>query len=204
MKNILMIDIETTGTDPGCKVLTIGAFGFDKDGQQVHFYKRLDRLKLIEEGFKDDVKTMKWWTEKDKAAFDEAYNGNDDPAEAIADFKTLLYGNFKMGRYDGFEVWCNGLDFDFPILKAFFKHYGFDFPWKFWDQYDYRTIKNIFVDIKNYEHNEGAHNALEDAKAQMRGLRYFKEKLSQKQTSAHSKKFEQSPMLKAARRSRQG
>ena len=178
MKNTLMIDIETTGTEPGCKVLTIGAFGFNKDGQQVQFYRRFDKKKLIEEGFKDDVSTMDWWNGKDKAVFDEAFNGKDDPAEAIADFKMFLYGNFKMGRYDVFEVWCNGLDFDFPILKAFCKHYDFDFPWKFFNQYDYRTIKNIFTDIKNYEHNEGAHNALEDAKAQMRGLRYFKEKMS--------------------------
>lgn len=177
MRNTLMIDIETTGTDPGCKVLTIGAFGFDKDGRQVQFYKRLDRLKLIEEGFKDDVKTMKWWTEKDKAVFDEAFNGKDDPAEAIADFKMFLYSNFKMGRYDCFEVWCNGLDFDFPILKAFCKHYGFDFPWKFYVQHDYRTIKNEFPEIKDHEKNDGKHNALEDSKAQMRGLRHYKEKL---------------------------
>lgn len=30
MKNILMIDIETTGQNPGCRVLTIGSFGFNK------------------------------------------------------------------------------------------------------------------------------------------------------------------------------
>ncbi|WP_173383957.1 3'-5' exoribonuclease domain-containing protein [Fibrobacter succinogenes] len=31
MRNELMIDIETTGQRPGCKVLSIGAFGFDKE-----------------------------------------------------------------------------------------------------------------------------------------------------------------------------
>ena len=30
MKNELMIDIETSGQNPGCKVLTIGAFGFER------------------------------------------------------------------------------------------------------------------------------------------------------------------------------
>ena len=44
MKNELMIDIETTGTNPGCKVLTLGAFGFAKDGSQVEFYKRFSIL----------------------------------------------------------------------------------------------------------------------------------------------------------------
>lgn len=32
MRNELMIDIETTGQKPGCKVLSLEAFGFDKDG----------------------------------------------------------------------------------------------------------------------------------------------------------------------------
>ncbi len=32
MRNELMIDIETTGQKPECKVLNLGAFGFDKDG----------------------------------------------------------------------------------------------------------------------------------------------------------------------------
>ncbi len=177
MKNILMIDIETTGTDPGCRVLTIGAFGFAKDGTQVEFYKHFDPVKLHAEGFQDSVATMDWWTKRDEKAFAEAFGGTDDPASGIADFKHFCFQNFDMGKNSGFQVWCNGLDFDFPILKAFFAHYGFHFPWKFWDQYDYRTVKNIFTDIKNYEHNEGAHNALEDAKAQMRGLRYFKEKI---------------------------
>lgn len=177
MKNELMLDIETTGTEPGCRVISLGAFGFDKEGKQCEFYVRFDPLKLREEGFKDDVATMDWWTHKPKEVFSEAFGGNTDPAEGIGDFKKFCYANFAMGRNDGFRVWCNGLDFDFPILKAFFKHYGFKFPWNFWDQYDYRTVKNLFPIVKNYERNSEAHNALEDAKAQMRGLRFFMEDL---------------------------
>lgn len=173
MKNILMIDIETTGQNPGCRVLTIGAFGFNKDGNQCQFYKRFNAIKLHEEGFKDELSTMDWWTKQDNQAFIEAFGGQDDPQESIGEFKTFLYENFKMGSKDCFQVWCNGLDFDFPILKEFCKHYGFYMPWKYWDQYDYRTIKNIFPIVKAAEQNAGANNALEDAKAQMRGLRDF-------------------------------
>ena len=32
MRNELMIDIETTGQRVGCKVLSLGAFCFNKDG----------------------------------------------------------------------------------------------------------------------------------------------------------------------------
>ena len=176
MRNVLMIDIETTGKMPGCRVLTIGAFGFDKDGNQVEFYKRLDAAKMHDEGLADDAQTIDWWANKPKDVFAEAFGGSDDPATSIGEFKSFCYGNFRMGKDDGFQVWCNGLDFDFPILKAFFEHYGFHFPWKFWCQYDYRTINNIFPIVKAAEKNKDAHNALEDAKAQMRGLRDFFER----------------------------
>lgn len=173
MKNELMIDIETTGTNPGCKVLTLGAFGFAKDGSQVEFYRRFSILRLCEEGFQDDVATMDWWRKKDKDAFDEAFGGKDDPKEGLAEFKQWCYANFAMGAKDGFKVWCKGIDFDFPILKFFLAHFGHHFPWKFWDQYDYRTISKLFPVITASENNGMAHSAIEDAKAQMRGLRAF-------------------------------
>ena len=59
----------------------------------------------------------------------------------------------------------------------FFKRFGFGFPWMFWTQYDYRTIKNIFPMIKADEGNVMKHTALEDSKAQMRGLRSFFDRL---------------------------
>ena len=96
-------------------------------------------------------------------------------ADGISDFKKFFYKNFSTDRGNHFRVWCNGLDFDFPILKEFFRRFGFGFPWMFWTQYDYRTIKNCFYGIKDAEGNVAAHNALEDAKAQMRGLRRFYE-----------------------------
>lgn len=173
MKNELMIDIETSGQNPGCKVLTIGAFGFDRDGKQVEFYRRFSVMKLLEEGFKDDVATMDWWRKKDKDTFNETFGGSDDPKEGIADFKAWCYQNFAMGKNDRFEVWCKGMDFDFSILKAFFDHFGYHFPWLYYDERDYRTIQKKFPVIENAEQNKQAHNALEDAKAQMRGLRAF-------------------------------
>ena len=138
MINELMIDIETTGQKPGCKVLSIGAFGFDNKGTQTEFYRKFSIA---------------------------AQNG--------ADFKLWFLKNFSSSQNDALRVWCCGVDFDFPILKHFFEVYGFSFPWNFWNQYDYRTVKNLFGISKKDENNSGKHNALEDAKAQMRGLRCF-------------------------------
>lgn len=172
MKNILMIDLETTGSEPGCKVLSLGAFGFNHMGQQVEFYVKFRQKPQVDAGLTDDADTMAWWSRQDPAIAAEAFSGNTEPAEGIADFKQWFYKNFSTGRLDGFQVWSCGIDFDFPILKTFFKVFGVSFPWKFWTQYDYRTIKNLF-DTKRAEGNVAAHNALEDCKAQMRGLRSF-------------------------------
>ena len=172
MNNELMIDIETTGTEPGCKVLTIGAFGFDKEGNQCEFYVRFDNNKLSKL-FNDDPNTMAWWQSQSNEAYAQAFGGTEDPQKGLADFKQWILTKFDTGKFGNFKVWCRGLDFDFPILKQFFKVFGFKFPWNFWQQYDYRTVANIFPVIKNAESNGLKHVALEDAKAQMRGLRAF-------------------------------
>lgn len=192
MRNELMIDIETTGQRVGCKVLSLAAFGFDKDGNQVEFYRRFAIDKQAEAGLTDDASTMDWWQRQYPEARAEAFGGKTDPAEGIGEFKQWFLKNFSTGKNDGFRVWACGLDFDFPILQEFFRRFGFSFPWMFWTQYDYRTVKNIFPAIKADEGNVAKHTALEDAKAQMRGLRSFYDRLQAIRTeheNADAKKF---------------
>lgn len=176
MINELMIDIETTGTEPGCKVLSLGAFGFSKTGEQVDFYRRFNHSKQGEVGLIDDEKTVEWWSNPDRAAARaEAFGGKTDPAEGIGEFKQWFYTHFNTGKYNKFRVWCCGLDFDFPILKEFFHRFGFGFPWPYYMQCDYHTLKNLAPIIKASEGNVAKHTALENAKAQLRGLRAFYE-----------------------------
>lgn len=184
MINELMIDIETTGTRPGCKVLALGAFGFDKEGKQVEFYRRFDIDKMAADGFTDDPKTMEWWQKQSNEAYAEVFGstGKVDPREGIADFKQWFLENFTTDRFKDFRVWSCGMDFDFPILAEFFRVYGHRLPWiqpdgkGFCLQKYYRTVKDLFPFIKAYEGNVMKHTALEDAKAQMRGLRAFYER----------------------------
>lgn len=178
MKNQLMIDIETTGQNPGCKVLSLGAYGFNRLGNPVEFYVRFDAAKMDADGLTDEHATMEdFWAKQSREAFEEAFSGKTEPAKGIGEFKHWFISNFSTDYKDSFRVWACGLDFDFPILKHFFKNYGYALPWQFWTQYDYRTIKNIFARIKADECNVAKHTALEDAKAQMRGLQSFYERL---------------------------
>lgn len=177
MKNQLMIDIETTGQNPGCKVLSLGAYGFNRLVNPVEFYVRFDAAKMDADGLTDDQVTMDFWSRQGREAFEEAFSGKTEPANGIGEFKHWFISNFSTDYKDSFRVWACGLDFDFPILKHFFMNYGYELPWQFWTQYDYRTIKNIFARIKADECNVAKHTALEDAKAQMRGLQSFYERL---------------------------
>ena len=172
MKNVLMLDLETTGSVPGCCILTIGASGLDKDGGSVEFYKRIAHYRSKSDGFLDEAKTLEWWEKQDESIRFEAFSGRDNPEEVINEFLGFIDENFSVTA-KSFSVWCKGPDFDFPILKRYFERYGHEFPWAFWQQRDYRTIQAMSSLIKRHENNQGAHSALEDAKAQMRGLEYF-------------------------------
>lgn len=173
MKNTLMIDLETTGKRPGCCILTIGVAGIDKNGLEVNFYARIHHDKSKDEGFNDDPETLDWWRNQDTATLTEAFAGtNEGPKEVVNEFVNFVNKNFDTSAKD-FTVWCKGSDFDFPILNAYLDAYGLATPWPFWAQRDYRTLQAVFPFIKAEEKNVGKHNALEDAKAQMRGLEYF-------------------------------
>jgi hypothetical protein len=159
-------------------VLSLGAYGFNRDGNAVEFYCKFDAGKQDADGLNDERATMEdFWAKQSREAFEEAFSGKTEPANGIGEFKHWFISNFSTDYKDSFRVWACGLDFDFPILKHFFKNYGYAMPWQFWTQYDYRTIKNIFARIKADEFNVAKHTALEDAKAQMRGLQSFYERL---------------------------
>lgn len=176
MRNKLMIDIETTGQAPGCRVLSFAAFGFSKTGEQVQIYKKLFAAEQTSHGLTDEKETIEWWNNQDPAIRNEAFGGTENTAIAISEFKMFFYKHFSTEYGQNLQVWCCGADFDFTILKKLFNVYGFELPWKYYSQCDYRTLKTLYPEIKKAEKNSGAHSALEDAMAQMRGLREFFEK----------------------------
>lgn len=172
MKNTLMIDLETTGTRPGCCILSIGAAGIDKNGSEANFYCRISYAKSQAEGFSDDAETLAWWIKQETATREEAFGGTEEPEDAVCKFVSFVLSKFDTSARN-FTVWSKGSDFDFPILKAYFDAFDLRTPWPFYTQRDYRTLQAVFPFIKNAESNVEKHNAHEDARAQMRGLLNF-------------------------------
>lgn len=134
-----MIDLETLGVSPGCQIASVSAVAFDDDFNEVdRIYMNLESVS----GFFSDSDTLKWWDSQDFEAR-SILNRNKIPA-----INALSNLSLFMMMLDPDEVWCNGASFDFPILAYYFRHFGMEIPWKFWNERDLRTLKNIFpVDI---------------------------------------------------------
>lgn len=154
----IMIDLETTGTRAGCAILSIGACSIDEKDQ---FYASIKLDTATVHGLKTEAGTMAWWGRQSEEARKEAFSGQESLIEALGRFSDWLRGVEKR-RGEAF-VWGNGADFDLPILSACYEAVDMGVPWKPFNGRCYRTLKNLYKDIKMDEFVGTKHNALADA-----------------------------------------
>lgn len=157
------IDIETLGTSPGCVVLSIGAVEFDDDKLGKEFEINICPESSCIHGLTIEPRTVLWWLEQ-----------NEQARLSLIQRKTVQLDQALLALHKAFDwknkkVWCNGANFDFPILEAAMKAVGVPTPWLYYNTMDFRTLKNL---LPRTTYNElkveptVAHNALADAKAQ--------------------------------------
>lgn len=162
----VMVDIETLGTEPGAAIVSIGAIPFDEDGIRADdgFYEEIDLVSCESWGLSIDADTLQWWLgQSDEAREVLTGGGGEDLAGVIADFATWF------NDVDADEVWANSPSFDCRLLEAAFDAVGVDTPWDFWQERDFRTLKNLpaFVYVER-EDGDVEHNAIDDAALQAR------------------------------------
>ena len=159
----LMLDLETLGTTPGCVVLSIGAVEFDLDGIKSAFHAHIDVDSSTALGLKVDARTVMWWLDQSKEAQNALLQADPFPIHDVLD---ALSDTFD---WKDLKVWANGASFDFPILEAVYKAAHRTVPWKYYNQMDFRTMKNL-VPNGSYEllrvRPGTAHDALDDARSQ--------------------------------------
>lgn len=164
----VMIDLETVGTGPRAAIATIAAVRFGKArliGKS--FYVRVDIASCLAAGCMADKETLLWWLSKDPRAAAELFARPRLALErALAKFGHWL--GAREGEPNGaVRVWGNGASFDLPILASAYAATGWSLPWKFYNERCYRTLKNLFGDVKIARAGTH-HNALADAEAQAR------------------------------------
>jgi hypothetical protein len=154
----IMIDLETTGIHPGCCILSLGASSFD---QQHTFYQKISHDDSLRAGFFDDPFTIAWWNKQSLTARTEAFSGTTSIANVLGDFSTFLW-RLPADKKKVF-VWGNGADFDLPILQAAYLKLGMKVPWEPFNGRCYRTLKNLYKDVKMEPFTGVKHSALADA-----------------------------------------
>ena len=170
----IMLDLETTGFRPGCRVLSIGLAYFDHSGA----VKSTTILPAIElQNGHDDDSTMEWWGKQSPEArqvFADNITDGVEPKEAAA-----LMGEFikECISYHCDQVsnnpseirvalWGNSSTFDNSILAAMFENNGVaKLPWNTFGDRCYRTVINM-LDKANIEREGTHHNCEDDARHQ--------------------------------------
>jgi len=164
----IMIDLETMSTEPNAAIVAIGAVvvNFEKNGLREEFYRRISLESSVLSGGIIDPDTVIWWLKQSRLARREIYSASATIEKSCTSFLEFVERNGGAGTV---KVWGDGASFDNVILSSTFQRLRLPVPWKYWNDRCYRTVKNMYPDIKS--HNSGTeHNALDDAKAQANKL----------------------------------
>lgn len=165
----IMPDIETLSTNVRATVLTLGACAFDLDTGEIVSTISL-RFSLEDQKLLDRhicPKTMKWWSEQNTTAREEAFRQDDAKpvVEAVSAFDAWVVE--QRGRNPAMKtcIWANDPDFDLVILTSLFRDVGKEPPWQYWESRSVRTMKMIGEMRKVQLPKRGGthHNAVDDA-----------------------------------------
>lgn len=162
-----MLDIETTGVNPGCEVLSWGLVLFTSQGIEKTASGYISRSDSAAHGLLPEEDTFKWWQQQSPEA-KEIFTKANYLGKSLKETAEELAWTLKDFTPKS-TVWANGANFDFPILRAALRASGNVPPWSFRQERCYRTL------IKTAAHNcthkpELAHDARSDAIAQTKNL----------------------------------
>lgn len=164
----VMLDLETLGTKPGCKILSIGAscFGpYIPQSEDIYYNIKVLNASPHQSLMDDpDPDTVKWWNEQSEEAkqvLTPAYGR--DIREALVLFNSFIY-NLKQ-RCTKLRIWGNGATFDVPVLEEAMRRYGIKPEWTFRDSMCFRTLKELgkMYGIEEPTFTGVKHDALADA-----------------------------------------
>lgn len=163
----IMIDLETLGTKPGCKILSISAVTFNAAQYRGNYGRdSFDAAVMIslQDQLKTDQSTLDWWQKQSKEAYDAVFNNSKAIrlTSALEIFSSWLTAFVDEGCTP--ILWGNGASFDCPVLAEAYRIYGYEVPWNFRNERCYRTLLAEFGHLINKPEFEGVkHNSLADA-----------------------------------------
>lgn len=168
MSRHCMIDLETMGLAANAAIVSIGATIFDQHQIVDRFYSPVNLDSCLNAGLSTTESTVKWWSEQSNEARN-AWKTSDAPTVQIA-----LENFYKWLKPSDINIkqicpWGNGVDFDMVILKSAYEAINLDAPWMFYNQFCFRSLKNMFP-VESIVRRGTHHNALDDAEHQTNHL----------------------------------
>jgi hypothetical protein len=157
----IMVDIETLGVSPGCKILEIAAIPFGGALKEplhsdiTHIYpshyfnERISRLKQA--GLHEESKTLDWWHNQDKEIQERVFNGIKSLTAVLREFSEFIeiVSIDCNVRVADIRLWGNSAAFDLGILKEAYVLARLPIPWNHSKEMCFRTLKNLYPNISH-------------------------------------------------------
>lgn len=162
-KRHLVLDNETLALSPHAAITEIGVVDLLSDEK---FFALINPTEQTD-GFVQDPQAMNWHLQRDPNYLINLVHNGMRPDVAAGRLHNWL---MEVKRNTGKElvIWCQGTDFDIPIISNFLKHYQYHLPWGYTDVRDIRTLAALFPRV---DYKKGNHNAIEDASMAAQYLR---------------------------------
>jgi len=139
---------------PSTVIVSIGAVTFT-DEIEDRLYQSVSLPSATQAGLSVEGRTLAWWLGQDDTA-QQQLTGGEPLGRALADFNDFVRGAER--------VWANSPSFDLRILEAAMDAVGITPAWEYYEERDFRTLKNLPGTPDVERHNE--HDALADAEYQ--------------------------------------
>jgi hypothetical protein len=136
MKHIdITFDFETVSTAPNAAPMSMGAIVWNRDTDiespftDDAFSIAIDLRTCVVEGFSFDQDTIEWWSRQNETAKQSVTEEECYAVDmAFVQFCEWIDRMKKKYGADTVCLWCQGQDFDFPILKTIARKFGLKMP----------------------------------------------------------------------------
>lgn len=167
----VMVDVECLGGPPNGALVQIGAVFFDIKTRSMGptFLENINLADAVRHGGVIDAATCMWWMGQPDKAREGIRFGGSEIAVVLQRFSDWIK---QTCRHEDVRPWGNSASFDLPLIDSACQRVGLAPPWHWINQRCFRTTRFLYpkVEYDTSEKGDDAHNALADAKFQVRHL----------------------------------
>lgn len=173
-KNHLMLDLETLGDKSFSIIVSIGAVIFNIETGEIldMYYTPVDIDSSLKFGFRPTGGTIKWWMNQNDVARKKITQPGIQINEMVLQFDEFFRKNEV--KY----IWGNSAKFDIGLMCDVYDRLGLNVPWQFRNEMCYRTLTNLYPNIKKELSYIPSHDPIEDCQNQITILNQIYKKIN--------------------------